>query len=160
MPRQRVLMICMGNICRSPTAAYVLRERLAQAGLDAVVEVDSAGTHANWHAGEPADARARKHALGRGYDMAKHRARLVEDEDFQRFDLILAMDRSNLAALEERCADQFKPRLKLLSSFARRHRDVEEVPDPYYAGPAAFEHVLDLVEDACDGVLEHLRERL
>ena len=102
-PALRVLMICMGNICRSPTAAGVLRERLRQAGLAAQVEVDSAGTHAHWHAGEQADARARKHALARGYDLSSHRARLVGDEDFERYDLILAMDWDNIAALEARC---------------------------------------------------------
>jgi protein-tyrosine phosphatase len=140
-PALRVLMICMGNICRSPTAAGVLRERLRQAGLAAQVEVDSAGTHAHWHAGEQADARARKHALARGYD------------------LILAMDWDNIAALEARCPPDRRDRLRRLSEFGRAHAS-EVVPDPYYAGPAAFDHVLDLVEDACDGVVEHLRRQL
>jgi len=158
-PALRVLMICMGNICRSPTAAGVLRERLRKAGLAAQVEVDSAGTHADWHAGEQADARARRHALARGYDLSKHRARRISDEDFERYDLILAMDWDNIAALEERCPPAQRDKLRRLSEFGRVHAS-EVVPDPYYAGPAAFDHVLDLVEDACDGVVEHLRQRL
>jgi protein-tyrosine phosphatase len=158
-PAVRVLMICMGNICRSPTAAGVLRERLRAAGLGALVEVDSAGTHAHWHAGEQADARARKHALGRGYDLSAHRARLLADDDFDRHDLILAMDWDNIAALEARCPPEQRGKLRRLSEFGRAHTS-DIVPDPYYAGPAAFDHVLDLVEDACDGVVEHLRERL
>ena len=158
-PALRVLTVCMGNICRSPTAAGVLRERLRRAGLAAQVEVDSAGTHAHWHAGEQADARARKHALARGYDLSKHRARLISDEDFERYDLILAMDWDNVAALESRCPPEQRGKLRRLSEFGRAHAS-EVVPDPYYAGPAAFDHVLDLVEDACDGVVEHLRQRL
>jgi protein-tyrosine phosphatase len=155
----RVLMICMGNICRSPTAAGVLRHKLQQAGLDGRVEVDSAGTHANWHEGEGADPRSHARALARGYDLSQHRARRIADADFQRYDLILAMDRDNIAALEERCPEDQRAKLRRLSEFGRRHAS-EEVPDPYYSGPGAFEHVLDLVEDACDGVVEHLRGRL
>jgi len=158
-PALRVLAVCMGNICRSPTAAGVLRERLSRAGLAQRVAVDSAGTHADWHAGEQADARARKHALARGYDLSKHRARIVVDEDFERYDLILAMDWDNIAALEARCPPEQRGKLRRLSEFGRVHAS-EVVPDPYYAGPAAFDHVLDLVEDACDGVVEHLRQRL
>jgi protein-tyrosine phosphatase len=158
-PVLRVLMICMGNICRSPTAAGVLRERLRKAGLAGRIEVDSAGTHADWHAGEQADARARKHASARGYDLSAHRARRVSDEDFERYDLILAMDWDNIAALEARCPPERRGKLRRLSEFGRAHAS-EVVPDPYYAGPAAFDHVLDLVEDACDGVVEHLRQRL
>jgi protein-tyrosine phosphatase len=158
-PVLRVLMICMGNICRSPTAAGVLRERLRKAGLAGRIEVDSAGTHADWHAGEQADARARKHASARGYDLSAHRARRVSDEDFERYDLILAMDWDNIAALEARCPPEQRGKLKRLSEFGRAHAS-EVVPDPYYAGPAAFDHVLDLVEDACDGLVEHLRQRL
>jgi protein-tyrosine phosphatase len=158
-PKLRVLMVCMGNICRSPTAAGVLRRKLEDAGLDDSVEVDSAGTHANWHKGEGADRRAHERALARGYDLSAHRARVVGDEDFARYDLILAMDRENIAALEERCPEEQRGKLRRLSEFGRRHAS-DEVPDPYYAGPAAFEHVLDLVEDACDGVVDELRGRL
>jgi protein-tyrosine phosphatase len=154
--RVRVLMICMGNICRSPTAAGVLRERLRQAGLAAQVEVDSAGTHAHWHAGEPADARARKHALARGYDLSKHRARLIGDEDFERYDLILAMDWDNFAQLEEECPPQHRSKLKRLREFGVRH-DNPVVPDPYYGGANGFERVLDLIEDACDGLIAHFK---
>lgn len=155
----RVLMICMGNICRSPTAAGVLRHKLEQAGLADRVEVDSAGTHANWHQGEGADPRSRARAQARGYDLSAHRARLVSEEDFAGYDLILAMDRENLAALEARCAPEHRAKLRRLSEFGRRHVS-DEVPDPYYGGPAGFEHVLDLVEDACDGLIEQLRGRV
>lgn len=157
--RVRVLMICMGNICRSPTAAAVLRERLRAAGLDDLVEVDSAGTHADWHAGEGADPRSHRHALTRGYDLSSHRARLLVGPDFERHDLILAMDDDNLAVLESRCPPTHRAKLRRLGEFAPRAGSAV-IPDPYYAGPAAFEQVLDLIEGACDGLLDELRGRL
>ena len=150
----RVLMICMGNICRSPTAEGVLRRKLQQAGLAAEVDVDSAGTHA-LHKGAPPDKRAVAVAAERGYDLAKIRARPVVDADFQRFDLILAMDWDNLALLEDQCPREHRAKLGRLSEHAVRHAS-PVVPDPYSGGRAGFEEVLDLVEDACDGLVATL----
>ncbi len=155
MKRQRVLMVCMGNICRSPTAEGVLRHKLLEAGLDQDVEVDSAGTHA-YHVGEPPDARSARHAQRRGYDLSTLRARRVADNDFEDFDLILVMDHDNMEALKERCPAEHRGKLRRLSEFASRNTS-PVVPDPYYSGPDGFETVLDLVEDACDGVVAKLR---
>jgi protein-tyrosine phosphatase len=155
-------MVCMGNICRSPTAEGVLRHKLQQAGLDRLVEVDSAGTHA-YHVGSPPDDRAQEHALKRGYDLSRQRARKVHERDFQTFDLLLAMDWDNLALLEEASPPEPDVRRKLrrLTEFvpaASPHAGAQVVPDPYYGGPAGFEFVLDLVEEACDGLVAHLRQ--
>jgi protein-tyrosine phosphatase len=150
----RVLMVCMGNICRSPTAEAVLREKLERAGLGDRVVVDSAGTH-GWHEGAPPDRRAIAHAARRGYDLKPLRARQVVDADFERFDLLLAMDWDNLAELESACPPEHRAKLGRLSAWGRRFAS-EVVPDPYQHGPDAFERVLDLVEDACDQLIEHL----
>jgi protein-tyrosine phosphatase len=150
-PITSVLMICMGNICRSPTAEGVLRHKLRAAGLGDRIKVDSAGTHA-WHEGEPPDRRSQQHALARGYDLSDQRSRPVVAADFERFDLILAMDWDNLALLEEQCPPPHRAKLGRLSQYAQR-RDSPVVPDPYSGGAAGFEHVLDLVEDACDGLI-------
>jgi protein-tyrosine phosphatase len=147
-------MVCMGNICRSPTAEAVLRVQAALRGLSSRVEVDSAGTH-GWHAGEPPDPRAQAHGARRGYDLSVLRARRVQSADFERFDLILAMDRDNLANLRDLQPDSAPARVDLLMRFASRH-GVDEVPDPYYGAADGFERVLDLIEDACDGLLTHL----
>ena len=155
-------MVCMGNICRSPIAEGVLRTRLAAAGLQDRIAVDSAGTHA-YHVGDPPDLRAQRQAKARGVDLGAQRARQVQGADFLRFDLILAMDDANLEALERvRAAAPGGPHApaRLLLEFARQHAGEPFVPDPYYGGPEGFERVLDLVEDACDGLLAHLRERL
>lgn len=149
-----VLMVCMGNICRSPTAHGVMRARIAARGWQALVVVDSCGTHAA-HAGEPADQRAQQHALRRGYDLSDLRARQVQADDFRRHDLILAMDHDNMARLEAQCPPALQHKLHLLTQFCSRLRS-PTVPDPYYGGDSGFEKVLDLVEDACDGVLDHL----
>ncbi|MBC7957077.1 MAG: low molecular weight phosphotyrosine protein phosphatase [Cytophagales bacterium] len=146
----------MGNICRSPTAEAVLRNKLALAGLGDAVVVDSAGTHA-WHAGSPPDPRSVAHARRRGHDLTALRARAVSPADFESFDFILAMDRDNLALLEERCPAQHRTKLGRLTEHARTHR-VDQVPDPYQGGSDGFEHVLDLVEDACDGFIAFLHE--
>ncbi len=152
---KRILMVCMGNICRSPTAEGVLRQKLAAAGLAGRVEVDSAGTHA-YHVGNPPDERSQRHALRRGVDLSAQRARQVEAADFERFDLLLAMDWDNLALLEDACPDpRYRSRLCLLMSYAPGAGS-EVVPDPYVGGPAAFEQVLDLVERACDGLVDGL----
>ncbi len=153
-----VLMCCMGNICRSPSAEGVLRAQLVAAGLQHAVRVDSAGTH-DYHVGEPPDRRAVAHAARRGYDIAALRARQVEVADFDRFDLVLAMDRDNLARLRALCPVPLQPRLRLLMSFAPAAGSAE-VPDPYYGGAAGFERVLDLLELGCRGLLAHLRARL
>ncbi len=155
MADARVLFVCMGNICRSPTAEGVLRRKLQDAGLAARVEVDSAGTHGS-HAGEAPDPRAVKHAAGRGYDLSRLRARRVARADFQRFDWVIAMDDGNLDALRALAPEGASARVGLLMEHARRFSAVREVPDPYYGAPAGFERVLDLVEDACDGLVERL----
>lgn len=162
--RYRVLMVCMGNICRSPTAEAVLRHKLAQAGLGEVVAVDSAGTHA-FHVGSPPDERSQDVASKRGYELGRLRARKVRDQDFQDFDLLLAMDLDNLLILEENCPmdPAMRRKLRRLTEFLPAnspHAGAQIVPDPYYGGPAGFEFVLELVEQACDGLVEHLRQEL
>ncbi|HVK32284.1 MAG TPA: low molecular weight protein-tyrosine-phosphatase [Burkholderiaceae bacterium] len=144
-------MVCLGNICRSPTAEAVLRHKLAAAGLDGHVEVDSAGT-GDWHVGDPPDARSQRHAARRGYDLSALRGRRVSEADFERFDLILAMDEDNLADLERLRPDGGRAELRL---FAGR-----PVPDPYAGGPAGFEQVLDLVEAASEVLARDLARRL
>jgi len=156
-PRRQVLFVCMGNICRSPTAEAVFRRHIELAGLAHLVGCDSAGT-TDAHAGSAPDGRARAAATRRGYVMDHLRARQVTAEDFGRFELVLAMDRHNLALLEAlRPQDAGEPP-RLLMTFARRH-DQEEVPDPYYGSARGFEVVLDMIEDACEGLVEHLRSR-
>jgi protein-tyrosine phosphatase len=152
--KQRVLMVCMGNICRSPTAEGVLRHKLRAAGLADVVEVDSAGTHA-YHVGDPPDARSTRHAKLRGYDLSPLRARVVGESDYEAFDLILAMDWDNLASLQEDCPPAHRNKLRRLTEFASKFSN-PVVPDPYYSAADGFENVLDLIEDACDGVVRHL----
>jgi protein-tyrosine phosphatase len=157
----RILFVCMGNICRSPAAEGMLRARLTRDAphwLDRI-EIDSAGTH-GYHGGRAPDPRMQQAARARGIDLSALRARAVQPEDFLRFTHILAMDEANLAELERLRPDGHPNRPALLMSFARRHAAVREVPDPYYGGPDGFDRVLDLVEDACDGLLAHLRQRL
>lgn len=158
VPIRSVLMVCMGNICRSPTAEGVLRHKLRLAGLERRILVDSAGTHADWHAGEAPDPRSIRHAARRGYDLRDLRARRVENADIERFDLVLAMDDLNLARLEEMAGRRHRPKLGLLTDHLVRLK-ADEVPDPYQGGEAGFELVLDLIEDACDGLLGHLRSQ-
>ncbi len=153
----RILMVCMGNICRSPTAEAVLRAKLKAAGMARAVEVDSAGTHGHYHSGERPDARAIRHAAARGYDLAKLRARRIDEKDYLRFDWLLAMDEDNLAHLRQSIPVGATARMGLLMSHARRFAGVLEVPDPYYGAPAGFDRVLDLVEDACEGLVESLK---
>ena len=153
----RVLFVCMGNICRSPTAEGVFREFVQRhaPGLD--VEIDSAGTH-DYHVGEPPDPRALKAASSRGLDLSALRARQVEDADFEHFDLILAMDRVNYEALLDRSPPQYRSRIRLLLEFAD-DAGRDEVPDPYYGGAKGFEEVLDLLEDASAGLLAEVRRK-
>ena len=151
----KILFVCLGNICRSPTAEAVFREfvRRHAPGLD--VQIDSAGT-ADFHVGEPPDPRALRAAAARGLDMSGLRARQVERSDFERFDLILAMDRSNQAALLELSPPEYRSRVRLLLEFAAP-AGREDVPDPYYGGVQGFDEVLDLVEEAAAGLLAEVR---
>jgi protein-tyrosine phosphatase len=153
----RVLFVCLGNICRSPTAEAVFRQRLHSAGLSDRVACASAGTH-GFNRGVLADGRARAAAQRRGYDMSRMRGRSITNEDFARFDLVLAMDRQNLEALRGRCPDDKADRLRLLTEFARRHEALD-IPDPYYGNAKAFELVLDMIEDACESLVDHVRDR-
>jgi protein-tyrosine phosphatase len=155
----KVLMVCTGNICRSPTAEGVLRAKLQAAGLHRKVEVDSAGT-LGAHAGEPPDARAIKHAAARGYDLRKLRARRLSRQDFEGFDLVLAMDAGHLDRLREIAPAGSRAQVGLLLEYGSRFAAQREVPDPYYGPPAGFERVLDLVEDACDGLLSVIKRDL
>jgi protein-tyrosine phosphatase len=147
----------MGNICRSPTAEAVFREVLRVEGTGLTVHVDSAGTH-GYHVGEPPDARAITAARRRGYRMEELRARRVEPGDFERFDLLLAMDEDNLAFLRRIAPADRRERARLLLDFAPQ-AGRRDVPDPYYGGEAGFEEVLDLVEEAARGLLDELRKR-
>jgi protein-tyrosine phosphatase len=153
-----VLFVCTGNICRSPTAEGVLRKLAADAGLAHRIRVDSAGTH-GYHVGEAPDARAQAHARRRGYDLSDLRARRFSREDFHTFDLILAMDREHHAILARLAPSSAGQKLRLMLEFARRPVG-DEVPDPYYGGPDGFELVLDLIEDAAEGLLDHLKAEL
>ena len=152
----RIVFVCMGNICRSPTAHAVLRHRLQQTGLHRLVSVDSAGTH-SYHTGAAPDARSQQHAQQRGYRMDDLQARSVSDADFEEADLLLAMDWDNLALFEQACPDKHRRKVRRFAEFFQRH-DSPVVPDPYYGGHQGFEAVLDLVEDGCDGLLAHLAQ--
>lgn len=152
----KVLFVCMGNICRSPTAEAVLRRLAAQRGLE--LEIDSAGTH-GYHVGESPDARTQRAAAERSYDLSSLVARKVAPEDLDYFDYVLAMDRSNLDALRKLCPANRLPKLKLFMSYARQFDD-DEVPDPYYGLAHDFDLVLDMIEDAAEGLLDSIiRER-
>lgn len=153
----RVLFVCLGNICRSPTAEGVMRGLLARDG-ETGIEVDSAGT-GGWHVGEPPDARATEAARRRGIRL-EGRARQVSQRDFAEFDFILAMDGSNQHALRQLAPDEHcRMKVKLLREFDPASTEAQnlDVPDPYYGGPAGFDDVLDLVQAACEGLLEHIR---
>jgi low molecular weight protein-tyrosine phosphatase len=152
----RILFVCLGNICRSPSAEAVMRALAAREAPELALEVDSAGT-AGYHIGDAPDSRSQAAALRRGYDMAPLKARIVETVDFERFDLILAMDTQNLEVLRQRAPAGYRERVRLFLEFAP-DCGLDEVPDPYYGGPAGFEQVLDLVEEASRGLLAHLRK--
>ncbi|MEE4659573.1 MAG: low molecular weight protein-tyrosine-phosphatase [Halieaceae bacterium] len=152
----RVLFVCLGNICRSPTAHAVFADQVAAAGLQQWVEVDSAGTGA-WHVGEAPDARATAAALRRGYDLSSLRARQVQPADFARFDYVLAMDADNLANLQALAPPDFQGHLGLFLDFHPRP-PVTEVPDPYYGGEDGFDRVLDLIEGASQGLLHAITD--
>ena len=151
----RLLFVCMGNICRSPTAHGVMRAKLQAAGLAERVTVDSAGTHA-YHVGEAPDPRSQAHARLRGLDLSDLRARTLTDADFADFDLVLVMDDANFRAATARCPLPLRPRVRRLMDFAPQ-TGRREVPDPYLGGAQGFDEVLDLVDAACEGLLQTLR---
>jgi protein-tyrosine phosphatase len=153
----KILFVCMGNICRSPTAEGVFRHYLREQAPDLEVEIDSAGTH-DYHVGEPPDPRTVKAAAKRGIDLSGLRARQVQDNDFDRFDLILVMDRLNHVTLLDRSPTEHHQRIRLFLEFAA-DAGRDDVPDPYYGGAQEFEDVLDLVEQASAGLVEELRRR-
>ncbi|HMN20359.1 MAG TPA: low molecular weight protein-tyrosine-phosphatase [Ottowia sp.] len=150
-------MVCLGNICRSPTAQGVLEKMARDAGLAQRIEVDSAGI-GDWHAGAPPDPRALEHAARRGYDLSRQRARQITRRDFEHFDWVLVMDAANERAIRALCPWPERYKLHRLAAFCTQHR-AREIPDPYTGGAAAFERVLDLVEDACAGLLRVLTTR-
>lgn len=153
----RILFVCLGNICRSPTAEGVMCRLVSQAGLQDRVFIDSAGT-GDWHVGKSPDSRTRRAASLRGYDLSALRGRQIEAEDFYRFDLILAMDHGNLDELQSIMPADASAELDL---FLRRcHLQPEAVPDPYYGGEQGFEKVLDLLEQGCERLLDEIQERM
>ncbi len=151
---KRVLFVCLGNICRSPTAEGVFRKQVEEKGLGGKIEVDSAGTGA-WHVGSPPDPRAQAEARRRGIDLSGLRARQVRVDDFKRFDLVLAMDRENLEDLRAICPAEYQHKVRLFTSFGPPGSP-EEVPDPYYGGPDGFRKVFDLIESCGRGLLAYL----
>jgi protein-tyrosine phosphatase len=153
----RILFVCMGNICRSPSAEGVFRSLLAARAPQLAVEIDSAGTH-DYHVGEPPDDRAIAAARRRGIDLSSLRARTVRTSDFDYYDLILAMDEQNLRELRRRAPAARHDRIRLMLEFVPSS-PVRAVPDPYYGGPQGFEQVLDLLEEAAEGLLREMLSR-
>jgi protein-tyrosine phosphatase len=153
----KILFVCMGNICRSPTAEGVFRHYVRRQAPDLDLLLDSAGTH-DYHVGDPPDPRTIKAAARRGIDLAGLRARQVHNADFERFDLILAMDPLNRVTLLDRSPPEYHPRIRLLLEFALQAGRLD-VPDPYYGGDAGFEEVLDLVDAAAPGLLAEIRQK-
>ncbi len=153
--RYRILFVCMGNICRSPTAEGVFRHVLLSNAPDLQIDIDSAGTH-DYHVGSPPDPRSIAAARRRGIDLSSLRARMIAAEDFAHYDLILAMDEDNLRELRRRAPAAHQDRIRLMMEFAP-HAPSRHVPDPYYGGSQGFEDVLDLLEEAAQGLLAELR---
>ncbi|QKI88914.1 low molecular weight protein-tyrosine-phosphatase [Thiomicrorhabdus xiamenensis] len=151
-----VLFVCLGNICRSPTAHAVFRKLVIDEGLAKQIEIDSAGTAA-YHVGNPPDSRSTQVAQGRGIQMNDLRARAVDFGDFYQFDYILAMDHSNYSNLYEMALPEHREKLHMFLQFTEEFEETE-VPDPYYGGPQGFDHVFDLVESASRGLLEHIKQ--
>ena len=152
----KVLFVCMGNICRSPTAEGLFKHLIEEAGLTDSISTDSAGTHA-YHIGSPPDQRAQSAASKRGIDLSTLRGRKVETEDFQQFDYVLAMDNSNFSNLQD-VAGKAVDNLFMFLNFSEKYSETQ-VPDPYYGGDQGFEHVLDLIEDASKGLLDDIRKK-
>ena len=154
MHTPKVLFVCLGNICRSPTAEAVFRMRAKQAGLDVIT--DSAGT-SGWHIGEPPDPRSIEAGEARGYSFKGQASRKVIRADFGEFDHILAMDQNNLMALKEICPESYLSRIQLFLDYVPKG-ELREVPDPYYGGNDGFAHVLELIERASDGLIAALKQ--
>ena len=157
MKNVSVLFVCLGNICRSPTAHGVFRQKVAGHGLSDVVTVDSAGT-SNYHPNSPPDARSQAHAANRGYDLSDLRARQIQASDFESFDLVLVMDWDNLAQVKRECPPEHQHKVRRFTEFCLQF-DSAVVPDPYFGGAEGFEQVLDLVENASEGLLRHLKSQ-
>jgi protein-tyrosine phosphatase len=158
MKHYSILFVCNDNLCRSPTAEVVLRQKLTDQGLHDRVKVESAGTH-DYNVEEQADIRSQKHATRRGYDLSGFRARLLLLEDFERFDLILAMDASNMQVLQMRCPPSHKSRLQYFSAYLVTPRH-QSVPDPFYGDERDFELVLDQIEEGCDAILKMAKQAI
>ena len=150
----KVLFVCLGNICRSPTAEAVFRKLAVEKDVMGQLEVDSAGTN-GLHIGQSPDPRSIKHAAKRGIDLTPLRGRLIERADFERFDVVIAMDNENVRQLTALCPESIQGKIRLLLAYAK-HCNYREVPDPYYGGAREFELVLDLIESGCRGLLEKL----
>lgn len=157
MKSVQVLFVCLGNICRSPTAQGVFREQVRRAGLVDAIVIDSAGT-SGWHIGEPPDRRATAAAKLRGYDIGDLRGRQLIENDFYVFDYVLAMDNENLVNIKSITPAGYTGHVGLFLDFSRQE-EYREVPDPYYGGGRGFETVLDLVEDGCQGLLEDIKQK-
>ena len=157
-PERSILFVCMGNICRSPTAEGVFRSAAERAGIASRLFIDSAGT-GKWHVGEPPDRRALSSAKRRGYDLAALRARQVTEDDFRRFGWIFAMDEGNLRELQALRPAEYEGHLGLFLDLVEGSA-LREVPDPYYGGPDGFEHVLDVIEQASTALVAHLRREV
>ena len=153
-----ILFVCMGNICRSPTAHGVFRHKVKEQGLGYVIHVDSAGTH-NYHPGSAPDDRSQAYAAKRGYQLSDLRARQITAEDFDLHDLILVMDWDNLALVQDICPSSAQKKVRRLTEFCLTS-DSPVIPDPYYGGADGFNQVLDLVEDAAEGLLRYVKHRV
>ncbi|MEB3206939.1 MAG: low molecular weight protein-tyrosine-phosphatase [Vampirovibrionales bacterium] len=153
-----VLFVCMGNICRSPLAEGLFYERIKALDLLHCVEIDSAGTH-DYHVGRPPDTRAREAAKRHGFSIDDQRCRQVDDDDFERFDIILAMDNQNLALLQSMCPPARHHKLYRMMSFAQQ-RPETEVPDPYFGGHEGFDHVVALLQEATEGLYQHIQKQI
>jgi len=155
-----VLFVCLGNICRSPSADGMLRKKLAEHGLDEKVTVDSAGT-GDWHIGKAPDQRSQAAAAARGYAISNLRARQVVAEDFDKFDYVLAMDKSNIENMKEFMpSGKVRTQPELILERFGNDKSITEVPDPYYGGEEGFQTVLDLLETACDNLVLELKQKL
>lgn len=155
--KKNILFVCLGNICRSPSAEAVFTGIVNKAGLAEQYNIDSAGT-GHWHVGKPADRRMKKHAIQRGYDLTSIGRQFDPDSDFELFDLIVAMDDENVKDLKEMARDEEDiKKIHKMTDFRKEWR-YDEVPDPYFGGEEGFELVLDLLEDACEGLLEATRK--